>query len=195
MFFCNTFPSQPYTIIKMSAQEKPYPRPLDQLTSTDFETFYLENLPRVYNFFRYRFGDNALAEDLTALTFEKAWRKRRRYRRDLAAFSTWLFSIARRVAIDHYRRRRAEQPLESVFDLAADENPEELLQEKADKKRLHILLSRLEERERELVALKYGAGLTNRAIAGLSGLSESNVGVILFRAVKKLRKDWEESHE
>ena len=111
---------------------------------------------------------------------------------DWPLFQPGLFSIARRVAIDHYRRRRAEQPLESVYDLAADENLEELLQEKADKKRLHILLSRLEERERELVALKYGAGLTNRAIAGLSGLSESNVGVILFRVVKKLREDWEE---
>ena len=179
----------------MSAQEKPYSQSLDELTSADFEAFYLENLPRVYNFFRYRFGDKTLAEDLTAQTFEKAWRKRRRYRRDLAAFSTWLFTIARRVAIDHYRRRRPEQPLENVLNLAADENLEELLQEKADKKRLQILLSRLEEREQELVALKYGAGLTNRAIAGLSGLSESNVGVILFRAVKKLREDWVKSHE
>lgn len=49
----------------------------------DWEATYRENLPRVYNFFRYRLGDRALAEDLTAATFEKAWRGRSRFRRDL----------------------------------------------------------------------------------------------------------------
>lgn len=53
------------------------------------------------------------------------------------------------------------------------------------------LLLQLEERERELVALKYGAGLTNRDIARLTGLSESNVGVILHRTVRSLRQEWE----
>jgi RNA polymerase sigma-70 factor, ECF subfamily len=68
---------------------------------TDFERLYRAELPGIYNFFRYRVGDGPLAEDLTADTFEKAWRNRNRYRYDLAAFSTWLFTIARRVAQDH----------------------------------------------------------------------------------------------
>ena len=59
----------------------------------DWEAAYKEYLPRVYNFFRYRVGDRALAEDLTAATFEKAWRGRSRFRHDLSAFSTWLFTI------------------------------------------------------------------------------------------------------
>jgi RNA polymerase sigma-70 factor (ECF subfamily) len=54
-------------------------------------------------------------------------------------------------------------------------------------------LTQLEDRNGELVALRYGAGLTNRAIAGLTGLSESNVGVILHRTLKQLRVDWEEA--
>jgi RNA polymerase sigma factor (sigma-70 family) len=78
----------------------------------DFEALYRAELPRVYNFFRYRVGDEALAEDLTSETFERAWRHRARYRRDLAAFSTWLFSIARNVAIDYYHKRRAELSLD-----------------------------------------------------------------------------------
>ena len=161
------------------------------VSEADFEALYHEHLPRIYNYFRYRLGDGPLAEDLTAATFEKAWRNRARYRRDLAAFSTWLFTIARRVAVDHYRRRRPQSSLEDQAHLSVDDNLEERVQQQADIQKLSVLLARLADRERELVALKYGAGLTNRAIAGLSGLSESNVGVILHRALQSLRSDWE----
>ena len=58
----------------------------------DGELVYAEQLPRVFNFFRYRLGDVAEAEDLTARTFEKAWGARHRYRRDTAGFATDLFS-------------------------------------------------------------------------------------------------------
>jgi RNA polymerase sigma-70 factor (ECF subfamily) len=136
-------------------------------------------------------GDGQVAEDLTAETFEKAWRNRWRYRSDLAAFSTWLFTIARRVAQDHYRKKRADIPLEDVTEPLSDESMEDLIEQQADNARLFVLLARLADRDRELVALKYGAGLTNRAIARLSGLSESNVGVILHRAVQMLRSEWE----
>jgi RNA polymerase sigma-70 factor (ECF subfamily) len=162
-----------------------------EVSEADFEALYNEHLPRIYNYFRYRLGDGPLAEDLTAATFEKAWRSRERYRRDLGAFSTWLFTIARRVAVDHYRRRRPQTSLEDQAHLSVDENLEERVQQQADIQKLSVLLARLADRERELVALKYGAGLTNRAIAGLSGLSESNVGVILHRALQSLRTDWE----
>jgi len=160
-------------------------------TEADFEALYRAELPRVYNFFRYRLGDDALAEDLTSETFEKAWRNRARYRRDLAAFSTWLFTIARHVAVDHYRRRRLETPLEAAARLPHTLSTEDAAQANADRERLRVLLARLTDRERELVALKYGAGLTNRAIAGLTGLTESNIGVILHRALHSLRAEWE----
>ena len=67
----------------------------------DWETVYAEHLPRVYNFFRFRIGDCADVEDLTSATFEKAWRARHRYRRDLSGFATWLLTIARNVATDY----------------------------------------------------------------------------------------------
>ena len=68
---------------------------------------------------------------------------------------------------------------------------EETAQQRADFKHLSLLLSRLAERERELVALKYGAGLTNRAITRITGLSESNVSTILYRVTQQLRAQWE----
>lgn len=156
----------------------------------DWDALYAEQLPRVYNFFRYRVGDGPEAEDLTSITFEKAWRARGRYRRDLAAFSTWLLTIARHVAIDHHRQRRNHAPLEAAAEVAGGETPEELAIGRSDRERLAQLLDRLPERERELVALKYGAGLTNRAIARMTKLSESNVGTILHRTIQDLRAGW-----
>jgi RNA polymerase sigma-70 factor (ECF subfamily) len=156
----------------------------------DWDALYAEQLPRVYNFFRYRVGDGPEAEDLTSVTFEKAWRARFRYRRDLAAFSTWLLSIARNVAIDHYRRARVLLPLEAAEGISAGPSPEELAVKRSDGDRLARLLERLPEQKRELLALRYGAGMTNRAIARLTGLSESNVGTLLHRTIQELRAGW-----
>ena len=160
-------------------------------TEADFEALYRAELPRVYNFFRYRVGDGQQAEDLTSETFEKAWRNRYRYKRNLSAFSTWLFTIARRVAIDHFRAHHRDAHLDDFAYLATNETMEDWAQQRDDFARLSVLLARMGDRDRELVALKYGAGLTNRTIADLTGLSESNVGVILHRTLQTLRNNWE----
>ena len=157
----------------------------------DWDAVYAEQLPRVYNFFRYRFGPTADAEDLTARTFEKAWLARHRYRRDLASFATWLLTIARNVAVDHVRARRISVPLDAAASVAATgHTPEEAVLQESNAARLAQLLAALPERDRELLALKYGAGMTNRAIARVTGLSESNVGTIVHRAVETLRSRW-----
>jgi RNA polymerase sigma-70 factor (ECF subfamily) len=161
----------------------------------DWEATYREYLPRVYNFFRYRVGDRSLAEDLTAVTFEKAWRGRSHFRRDLSAFSTWLFTIARNVVIDYFRKKEPYISLEAVDEQANPVFLEEIVQGNHDSARLSALLSQLPTRERELVAFKYGAGLNNREIARLTRLSESNVGIILYRVVAKLRTEMEDNHE
>jgi RNA polymerase sigma-70 factor, ECF subfamily len=161
----------------------------------DWEATYREYLPRVYNFFRYRVGDRALAEDLTAATFEKAWRGRSRFRRDLSAFSTWLFTIARNVGIDYFRKKEPSISLEMINEQASPVSLEETVQRMHDSTRLSALLSQLPTRERELVAFKYGAGLNNREIARLTHLSESNVGIILYRVVARLRTEMEDHYE
>jgi RNA polymerase sigma-70 factor, ECF subfamily len=156
----------------------------------NWDAVYAEQFPRVYNFLRYRLRNEALAEDLTSRTFEKAWRERRRYRRDLAGFSTWLLRIARNVAVDHLRTAHPHAPLEDALEIAAEGSPEEDAVVSSNFARLCKLVEMLDEREQELLALKYGGGATNRAIAELTGLSESNVGTILHRAVATLRGQW-----
>jgi len=156
----------------------------------DWDAVYAEQLPGVYNYFRYRVGDGPVAEDLTSITFEKAWRARHRYRRDLAGFATWLLAIARNVAVDHFRAARPHAPLEAAEGVTTGSTPEDHSERRSDLERLGRLLETLPGRERELVALKYGTGLTNRAIARMTGLSESNVGTLLHRTVQALRARW-----
>ena len=164
----------------------------DPARDADWDALYADQLPRVYNFFRYRVGDGAVAEDLTSVTFEKAWRSRDRYRRDLAGFGTWLIAIARNVATDHWRTRRSHAPLEEAAHVPGGATPDELAERRSELEQLSRALDALGEREREIVALKYGAGLTNRAIAKTMNLSESNVGTLLHRTIQALRADWKE---
>jgi RNA polymerase sigma-70 factor (ECF subfamily) len=156
----------------------------------DWKTVYAEQLPRVYNYFRFRVGRQADIEDLTARTFEKAWKARDRYRRDLAGFSTWLFEIARNVATDYLRSSRSHLPLEAARDVPSSANPEQDVSRASDMARLIKLMAHLSERQRELLALKYGAAINNRLIAKITGLTESNVGTILARVVEQLRSQW-----
>jgi RNA polymerase sigma-70 factor (ECF subfamily) len=177
----------------MTTQPQTFDTVLPEVASVDdvdWDDVYRRELPRILNFFRYKTGDRGLAEDLASLTFEKAWRGRSGYRHDVAGFSTWLFTIARNVAIDHFRRRKIEVPLEDKHDPPSSTTPEDAALKRADCERLAVLLATLPDRERELVALKYGAELTNRAIAGITGLSETNVGTILHRTVQALRSRW-----
>jgi RNA polymerase sigma-70 factor (ECF subfamily) len=159
---------------------------------TIWETIYTEQLPRVYNFFRYRVGDKQTAEDLTSTTFEKAWQYREKYRKNLGGFSAWLYAIARNVANDHFRRQRNDVPLDHIQTMPKEDPIDEAVQRQYDLAHLNKLLRGLKPIEHELVALKYGAALTNRQIAKLVGLTETNVGSILHRVVERLRTHWRE---
>jgi RNA polymerase sigma-70 factor, ECF subfamily len=159
----------------------------------DWQQIYDAEVTRVLAFFCARLSDPALAEDLTAETFAQAWRSRQRYEARRASFATWLFSIARHVLIDTLRRRHTEAALDEA-QLAAS-GIEEAFDQQRNFGRLAHLLNQLPERERTLITLKYGEGLTNRRIAERMNLSESNVGTILHRAMQMLRSAWERDGE
>jgi RNA polymerase sigma-70 factor, ECF subfamily len=156
----------------------------------DWDALYADLAPRVYNYFRYSQVSRADVEDLTSRTFERAWRSRARYRSDRAGFSTWLFTIAKNVLIDHWSSRRDHVAISATLEITAEGTPDRDIERESDLSCLTRLTARLPERERELIALKYGAGLTNRLIASLTGLTESNVGTILHRSVQILRAQW-----
>ena len=159
----------------------------------DLDGMIRATLPRVYRYFAYRVGDGMEAEDLAAETLERAWISRRKYRPDRGPWHQWVFGIARHLAADHFRRRSRGIKTSEAGQRPLERPTEDVGERRAEFSRLSLLLSRLPARERELIALKYGAGLTNRAIARLTGLSESNVGTIVHRVVSAMRREWEEA--
>jgi Sigma-70 region 2 len=101
---------------------------------------HLTQAPRVFNYFRFRLGREADVEDLTARTFERAWRSRAQYRRDLAGFPTWLFKIAQNVRIDFLKSNRGQHlPIDTVEELPADGTPETDAERESDLMRLSKL--------------------------------------------------------
>jgi RNA polymerase sigma-70 factor, ECF subfamily len=166
------------------------PVPMTQTLPIDWDRIYVEHAPRVYNYFRFRLGNHADIEDLTARTFEKAWRSRTQYRSEMAGVSTWLFKIAQNVVVDHLRARRNHLPIDEALQLSAPDTPEKDAERGSNLARLTTLTQSLPDRERDLLALKYGAVANNREIARLTGLSESNVGTLLHRLVQTLRAKW-----
>ena len=162
-----------------------------------FAELYEQYLPKVFRYIGYRVGDIHLAEDLTAEVFEKALMGFSSYRSEKASFSTWLLSIARHTVIDHHRAsgKRQTIPLEKAAEMSSESvSPEEEAVSREEQQRLQAYLAGLPQQEQEIISLKFGAELTNRQTAKVLGLSESNVGTKLYRAVRKLRdsfKGWQ----
>lgn len=155
---------------------------------------YSDYLPRVLNYMRLRVDDEALAQELTAGTFERAL-SRLHTLRDEGALGGWLFSIARTQVAGHYRRRRPQVSLDSLADCPSpDPSVEGLVVQGEEWQVLCAALRMLSEREQEVIRLRFVAGLTNRAVARVMGLSEGNVAVILYRALSKVRH-WVEIEE
>ncbi|MEA4812267.1 MAG: sigma-70 family RNA polymerase sigma factor [Anaerolineaceae bacterium] len=164
----------------------------------DWELVYETKLPLIFNYFLYHTADPSTAEDLSSICFERAWKARKRYIPERASMSTWLFGIARNVLHEHLRspQRRCETAMnEAAEQQAGPHNPELEAQAAEDLARLRAAVLSLPERERELVSLKYGAGLRNKEIAPVMGLTESNVGTLLQRVLQKLSILKEDHHE
>jgi RNA polymerase sigma-70 factor (ECF subfamily) len=166
---------------------------------TEVDTFarlYREHTEAVFNYCLFQTGNRAVAEDLTADTFERAWRARRRYRPERAAFNTWLFTIARRVVID-WQRRQARRPLFKLREEQPGEapSPESQIEESEQQRRLRALIRSLEPHEQEMIALKFGAAMTNREIAQLLDKSETAIGSAIHRIMQKLRLKWKKTDE
>lgn len=160
-----------------------------------FAEIYDHYFKRVYNYIRYRLDSIDATEELTSQVFESVLRKLNTYNADKAPFAAWIFAIVRNTVNDHYRRSRKTGrwlSLEIVNHCFSPQpGPEEKTIQNENRAQLFTALASLEERERDIIALKYAFGLKNRSIAELTGISETNIGVILYRAMRKLRNSME----
>jgi RNA polymerase sigma factor (sigma-70 family) len=137
---------------------------------------------QVYAYVAYRIGAGPEAEDVTSETFERALRYRSSYDPRKAEPIAWLLGIARRCADDALAARRP-----SAGELEDVRSGQELEDEVARRVDLHAAVALLDERDRELLALRYGADLKARQIAELLGERTNTIEVGLHRALRRLR--------
>jgi RNA polymerase sigma-70 factor (ECF subfamily) len=171
--------------------------PTDDYDASDLENFgriYEVQFRRIYNYIRYRVRNAAVADDLTSQTFHKALTRLMSYDPSRATMDTWLLVIARHTVSDHLRAQKRRRILLLGWrqdGINGPLDPEAILIDAQERDRLLAAIATLHDRERDLLGLKFATGSTNRTIADLTGYSESNVGVIVHRAVAKLRASLE----
>jgi RNA polymerase sigma-70 factor, ECF subfamily len=153
-----------------------------------FAALYERTFPRVYAYVMSLLRDRSSAEDVTAQAFERAYRKRGSYRSRRGTMEAWLFGIARNAALDELRRRRRRASIEAEPADAVAAPVEEQTDALLRRETVRAALASLDSRERDLIALKFAAGLSNAEIADVLGMSESNAGTRLHRTIEKLRK-------
>jgi len=148
-----------------------------------FEVYY----PAVFRYFRFRGADVDTANDLASSTFERALKNIASFDPRKAQIQTWLFTIAHNLGVNHWKAEKQTAPLDDDLPIPDDPPLEQALIFNQDKEQILLAIQSLDARARETLALKFGGLLTNRQIAELNHLSESNVGVILYRSLMKLR--------
>ncbi len=151
-----------------------------------FSQIYKEYYLKIYKYTLFRVADQYVAEDLVSEIFVKVLDKYNTYNPTKGKFSTWVFAIANNTIINYYKTINRNkvvnwEQVDSQYRL------EDLI---IEQELIEILLKailRLDERQRSIIALKFGANMKNREIAQMLNLTESNVGTILYRSLKHLR--------
>jgi RNA polymerase sigma-70 factor, ECF subfamily len=150
-----------------------------------FADLYRETVDDVFAYVATLLGDRSAAEDVVAQAYERAYRKRRSYDPRRGSSRAWLFGIARNAALDELRRRRRTVALVGEpADAAAGDDPDDA----ARRATVRAALRTLEPRDREIIALRFHGGLSTAEVAALLGVSESNAGTRLHRAMTRLRE-------
>ena len=177
--------------------------PIDE-ARVAFEALYRESRDDLFAYVAGLLRDRSAAEEVTSQAFERAWRKRRQLDPERGSGRAWLFGIARNAALDELRRRKRHGALPDEVatpagsetaaphaDLGAPSPGDDPAEVAVRRATLRQAMSSLGGSDRELIALKYFAGLSNAEIAKVTGTSESNAGTRLYRAVEKLRRSFD----
>lgn len=155
------------------------------------EKLYKHYKKHLEKFFRARLGSDPVVEDLVANVFEKALSGIDSFRWQNVSLSAWLYKISRNVLVDYYREddKRSTTDIEDIRPPETkDQGPEDNYVDEEKKELLRGLLDELPEREQKIIYLKFFRGRTNKWIAEELGLTETNVGTIVYRSIRKMRE-------
>ncbi|MBI2852164.1 MAG: sigma-70 family RNA polymerase sigma factor [Chloroflexi bacterium] len=154
-----------------------------------FALLYQEYFKKIYRYTYLRLGQVEQAEDLTQEVFLKALDGISSYRHKGAPFGSWLFRIAHNLIVDHYRKSKKEFILfpESTVSDGADD-PAGAAEKKMELLEIKHAVGMLPPRQKEIIALRYGAGMSVAETARATGKTVGSVKKLQFEALAKLRR-------
>jgi RNA polymerase sigma factor (sigma-70 family) len=159
-------------------------------TTARFDALYRETASDLFAYAMTLLRDRSAAEDVTAQTFERAYRRQSSFNPKKGTQRAWLFGIARNAALDELRQRKRTAALltDPEDEDGAPPPDDDAAEAAARRATVRAALAQLDPRDRELVALKFHAGLSNAEIAKVLDISVANAGTRVHRAVTRLRK-------
>jgi RNA polymerase sigma-70 factor (ECF subfamily) len=184
-------------VIQTLEHKKDFDPQIVELAKTDKEAFaklYDFYFPKVYAFVMSKTGSSAAAEDIVSDVFMKILENLPKYRDRGLPFTAWLFTVTRNILFDFYAKQKRgettalEEGLE-IKDEKKDFQPDDQARRGELKDKVKQVMDKLPERELSILQLKFFSGLNNREIALVLNLSESNVGIILYRVLRKIKPD------
>ncbi len=151
----------------------------------DFDALYRSSRDDIFAYVATLLRDRAAAEDVTAAAFERAYRRQKSYDGDRGTERAWLFGIARHAALDELRRRKRHATLVADPPATGGTDPSVAI---LDRAMVREALAKLKVRDREIIALRFHAGLDTAEVARVLGTTPTNAGTMLHRAMTKLRE-------
>jgi len=150
-----------------------------------FEAYY----DKVVRYIYIRISDQPEAEDLAGEVFLKALKSMGSYRGSAEQLRFWIFKIARNIVIDHYRKmsKRKTVNLDDV-EIADSTNVEEIAERRLQIGELTKAMKQLTEAQREVIGLRFFAGLSSAETAQILGKSSGAVREMQCDAIQRLRK-------
>jgi len=177
----------------LDKQEQKFLFAKEQLTKSDFAKLYQIYQKKVYEFVYKRTNNKEIAEDLTSEIFEKILKTIADFQWQGITVSAWIFRIARNHIIDYYRKSNKFKNDRSYEDIAnilvsTAKDIEYQLEGAEEEVVLYNALKELSEQEQFLIYYKFFEEMSNKEIAQLTKITESNIGTKLHRIRKKLAK-------
>lgn len=166
--------------------------------SLNFDDIYNEYFNRVYKFCSYRVNNPEDAKDLASDIFVKIYKNINSFNPNKSNLAVWIFTIARNSLTDYYRKKSRNKliSIDKFKDFFFSEKyVEDNLEEYEEKEYLRKSIRALNEREQKIIAYKFGAELSNKEISEIMEISYENVSVILYRSIRKLKKEMEQYYE
>lgn len=162
----------------------------------DLAALFQQYYPRIYNYLRYRVNSVEDAEDLISTVFEQAYTHQAQFDSGRGAFSTWLFRIAHNELVSYYRKRTSRLNWETGAEIPPDlmthdPSPETQIVHQEALVLMLRCLEHLNERDQEIISLKFAGRLRNNEISEIMEMPEKTVSVVLLRAVRRLRQEME----